>query len=63
MADLKEIFSEEEAKMIEVHPTPNGYAIVVPHGFDTRELQKKWLSLFENKRDAMLFADAQTKQV
>lgn len=63
MADLKEIFSEEEAKQIEVHPTPNGYAIVVPHGFDTRELQKKWLSLFENKRDAMLFADAQTKQI
>ena len=63
MADLREYFSEDEAKLIEMNPTPNGYAIIVPHGFDTRKLQKKWLSIFENKRDAMLFVDARDKQV
>ena len=27
---------------VEKYKTPNGYAIVVPHGFDTRELMEKW---------------------
>lgn len=39
---------------IERVETPNGYAVVVEHGFDTRELLKEWSNV-ELKRDAMLF--------
>lgn len=34
--------------------TPNGWHLVVSHGFDTRELMKKWGDIVELKRDAML---------
>lgn len=37
--------------------TPHGFAIVVPHGFDTRELLKKWGSVATLKRDDMLIVD------
>lgn len=31
-------------KLIDIncHKTPNGFAVIVPHGFDTRELMEKW---------------------
>lgn len=35
------------------HQTPNGYAVVVDRGFDTRELLEKWPNV-ELKRDDML---------
>lgn len=35
-------------------PTPHGYAIVTRHGFDTRELLKKWGDNVTLKRDDML---------
>ena len=34
--------------------TPNGWHLVVSHGFDTRELMKKWGDIVDLKRDAML---------
>ena len=35
--------------------TPNGIGVIVPHGFDTRELLNKWGDIVTLKRDAMLF--------
>ena len=38
----------------------NGYAVVVPHGFDTRDLLVKWNkeeTIVEVKRDGMLLID------
>lgn len=38
---------------IERHATPNGFAVVVPHGFDTRDLLAQW-DRVELKRDDLL---------
>lgn len=44
------------------NPTPNGYAVVTEHGFDTRDLLKKFEGVAENKRtNALLFYDIKTK--
>lgn len=41
-----------------VTQTPNGYAIVVEHGFDTRELLSKWKNVdITLKKDELLFID------
>ena len=40
---------------INVHETPHGYAIITDHGFDTRELLKKWSDV-GLKRDDLLCA-------
>lgn len=40
---------------MEFRQTPHGFAIVIPHGFDTRELMSKWQDKVELKRDDMLF--------
>ena len=41
-----------------IYKTPNGYAVVVEHGFDTRELMKKWENYdITLKRDDLLFLD------
>lgn len=43
--------------------TPHGYAIVVPHGFDTRELMKKWKDYdITLKKDGLLFVDMITNE-
>ena len=43
---------------IELHKTPHGYAIIVPHGFDTRELMEKWKDYdITLKKDELLFLD------
>ena len=43
---------------IEAHKTPHGYAIVVPHGFDIRELMEKWKDYdITLKKDELLFLD------
>ncbi len=40
--------------------TPNGYAVVTDHGFDTRKLLLKWEDV-ELKRDGFLFMEADTE--
>ena len=41
---------------IEMYKTPHGYAIIVPHGFDTRELMEKWKDYdITLKKDELLF--------
>lgn len=43
---------------IELHKTPRGYAIIVPHGFDTRKLMEKWKDCdITLKKDGLLFLD------
>lgn len=37
--------------------TPHGYAVVASHGFDTRELMKKWGDIVTLKRDDLLCVD------
>lgn len=47
---------------IKYRKTPHGYAIVVPHGFDTRKLMEKWKDYdITLKRDDMLFLDIATR--
>lgn len=42
----------------ELHKTPHGYAIIVPHGFDIRELVEKWKDYdITLKKDELLFLD------
>lgn len=41
---------------IELYKTPNGYGVVVPRGFDTRELMEKWKDYdITLKKDELLF--------
>jgi hypothetical protein len=42
---------------IEEYRTPHGYAIIVDHGFDTRELMEKWGDIITLKRDDLLCID------
>lgn len=45
-------------KLIEKYKTPHGYAIVIPHGFDIRELMEKWKNYdITLKKDELLFLD------
>jgi hypothetical protein len=44
-----------------MNKTPHGYAIVVDHGFDTRELMEKWGDIVTLKRDDLLCANWKTK--
>ena len=43
--------------MILRNKTPNGHAVIVSRGFDTRELMQKWGSTVELKKDEMLCVD------
>lgn len=56
--DIKTIDNTLEVKY---KKTVHGYAVITSHGFDTRELLKKW-SECENKKDGMLLADWKVKQ-
>lgn len=48
---------------IEAHKTPHGYAIIVPHGFDIRELMEKWKDYdITLKKDELLFLDMITNK-
>ena len=45
------------------HKTPHGFAIVVPHGFDTRGLMEKWKDYdITLKKDELLFLDMITNK-
>lgn len=64
--DLSSVYDDDQPLLKEqfnsnthAYKTLNGYAVVVPHGFDTRKLMNKWKGEnIELKRDAMLFVDA-----
>lgn len=59
--DVKAYFHEDEKNDIEIHYTPHGYAIIVPHGFDTRQAlagKEHYISLI---RDGMLIVAWETK--
>lgn len=57
--DIKSI---DDSVMIEIHKTPNGYAIITNHGFDTRTLYQKWdKKTAELKRDDLLCVDWRIK--
>lgn len=48
----------------ELHKTPHGYAIVVPRGFDTRDLMEKWKDYdITLKKDELLFLYMITNEV
>ena len=48
---------------IEMYKTPHGFAIVIPHGFDTRELMEKWKDYdITLKKDELLFLDMITNE-
>lgn len=55
--DIKDIDNTLE---VEYKKTVHGYAVVTNHGFDTRELLKKWVEC-ENKKDGMLLLDWKVK--
>lgn len=56
-------FSNIPLRYIEKHKTPHGYAIVVEHGFDTRELMEKWKDYdITLKKDELLFLDMITNK-
>ena len=57
------MYSEIPLLDIQVYKTPHGYAIIVPHGFDTRELMEKWKDYdITLKKDELLFLDMITNE-
>ena len=55
---ISDIYNTDKTINIEHQKTPNGYAIVCSHGFDTRNLMRKWINYdITLKRDDMLFID------
>ena len=47
----------------ELYKTPNGYAVVVPHRFDTRELMEKWKDYdITLHKDRLIFLGMITKE-
>lgn len=56
-------YSELNIDSHELHKTPHGYAIVVPHGFDTRDLFEKWEAYdITLKKDDLLFINILTNK-
>lgn len=47
---------ERPEPIIISHKTPNGYAVVVNNGFDTRKLLQKWTNVTLKKDDLLCFA-------
>lgn len=57
--DIHKIINGDKWEIVH-YETMNGYAVIVPHGFDTRELLSKWNkeeTIVEVKRDGMLLLD------
>lgn len=50
---LEELEEHINKNKIKKHKTPNGYAIIVSHGFDTREILSRWSNV-TLKRDDLL---------
>ena len=57
------MYSEIPLLDIEAYKTPHGYAIIVPHRFDTRELMEKWKEYdITLKKDELLFLNMITNE-
>lgn len=57
------MYSEIPLLEIEVHKTPHGYAIIVPHRFDIRGLMEEWEGYdITLKKDDLLFLDMITNK-
>lgn len=57
--DIHKIINGDEWEIVH-YETMHGYAVIVPHGFDTRDLLAKWNkeeTIVEVKRDGMLLLD------
>ena len=57
--DIHKIIKCDKQEIVH-YETMNGYAVIVPHGFDTRDLLEKWNqeeTIVEVKRDGMLLLD------
>lgn len=57
--DIHKIINGDKSEIVH-YETMNGYAVIVPHGFDTRYLLAKWNkeeTIVEVKRDGMLLLD------
>lgn len=60
---IDDIYFYSELDNHELHKTPHGYAIIVSHGFDTRELMEKWKDYDVTlKKDELLFLDMITNK-
>lgn len=57
----EDIKKSDGTLIVKSYKTPNGYAIVVNHGFDTRELMKTWPENVTLKRDDLLCYTWSTK--
>lgn len=61
--DILTYFSLADRDKIKTYRTPHGYAIIVPHGFDTRELMEKWKDYdITLKKDDLLFKRLEKKE-
>ncbi|ARM67621.1 hypothetical protein LW81_051 [Lactococcus phage LW81] len=57
--DIHKIIKGDKQEIVH-YETMNGYEVIVPHGFDTRDLLAKWNkeeTIVEVKRDGMLLLD------
>lgn len=57
-----DILKIDSTVQIKTHKTPNAYAVIVSHGFDTRKLFEKWNKDVSLKRDALLCKTWQTSK-
>ncbi len=60
--DIKD-YSKDDSIIDYTHQTPHGYAVVIMHGFDTREFMLKWKDIVELKRDDMICVCWRNKNV
>ena len=52
---VQDMMDEEGFDSVRMYRTLNGYGVIAPHGFDTRDLMGKWSYCCDLKRDAMRF--------
>lgn len=57
-------YAGKEVDVEVVKPTPNGYAVVVSRGFDSRKLcsDYRWEGYVGRKKDDMLYIESETKE-
>lgn len=57
-------YAGKEVNVDLVKPTPNGYAVVVSRGFDSRKLcsDYRWEGYVGRKKDDMLYIESETKE-
>ena len=60
--ELDIIESQGEDIIDQDYITPHGYGVIVKHGFDTRDLLKKWGDIVTLKRDDMMLLQWETKR-